>query len=465
MKGLSIKQRVTLFYAAILISMTALVCAFLLFTADFQSQSMTNTALEKAVKDATEGISYFDDRIEIDPDFDFYINGVAILLYGPKGTPLAGTAPTGFPAATPLLSDELQTAEGAAETFRVYDLYLRHPDATGLWIRGVYALGTGRSLVSAVTRTALIALPALIALAILGGYMITKRAFAPIARIRAAAEDISSGGDLARRIELHDSKDELFDLACTLNHMIERLERTFENERQFTSDVSHELRTPISVILSQCEYALESGKTPEDERRALESVALQARRMSALVSQLLELSRSTASPSPLALEPVSLSALCEGVAEEMQPRAGARRIRVIQKLAPDVTIQADETQVLRLLINLMTNAIRYGREGGFVMLSLTCEGAYARISVSDDGVGIAEENLTRIFNRFFREDAARSKAQGDSFGLGLSYVKWIAEAHGGSVEVKSTKGVGSEFSVLLPLTQPAAEAARKEERR
>lgn len=91
MKGLSIKQRVTLFYAAILISMTALVCAFLLFTADFQSQSMTNTALEKAVKDATEGISYFDDRIEIDPDFDFYINGVAILLYGPKGTPLAGT--------------------------------------------------------------------------------------------------------------------------------------------------------------------------------------------------------------------------------------------------------------------------------------------------------------------------------------------------------------------------------------
>ena len=204
----------------------------------------------------------------------------------------------------------------------------------------------------------------------------------------------------------------------------------------------------MAVILSQSEYALAHPGDPQETEAALQSIHAKAGEMAALLAQLLLLARADKGRQAVAREAVDLSELAAMVAETEAEQAAARGIELRTGIEPGVTVQGDETLLMRLFINLLENGIRYGRPGGWLKLTLRREGDAAVAVVADNGIGIAPEDLDHIWQRFWQADPARS---GGGAGLGLAMVRWIAEAHGGTVTVESTPGEGSAFTFTMPL--------------
>ena len=226
----------------------------------------------------------------------------------------------------------------------------------------------------------------------------------------------------------------------------DRLERSFEAERQFTSDASHELRTPVEVILA----GLDHGQpTEEDYRQSVDVIRRQGQQMSRLIGQLLHITRLEQGTQKLQLETADLSQLVEVLCEE-QAHLAPEGTTLAVHTQPDLLVNGDVTRLSRLLTNLISNAYRYGKPNGHVWVDLRREGQWAVLSVRDDGSGIAPEDRERIFQRFYQVDAARGK---DGSGLGLSMVQQAARLHGGSVTVDSRIGEGSTFIVRLPLAE------------
>lgn len=450
MSRLSIKQRVTAFYSAVMLFFILLVITIFYVTLDIQITYVSHNVLEKSVKSAFDYIDMPGDWLEIRNDFDFYVNDVTLLIYGQEGTKVMGYAPQGFPEGIPLRSDTHQEFASETENWQVYDLYTEYPNGTGMWMRGIYSLSNSKQTLRNVMMIMLFALPLLVAVALVGGYLVTKRAFAPVNRIQKTAEQIVKKKDLSKRIGLQgNTRDELYSLAATYDQLLDRIEDAFENEKQFTSDVSHELRTPVSVILSQAEYGL-TQNDPATMRESLESILFQSEHMSRLITQLLELSRTGNALRSLQYEQFNLAELCEMVVEELKEKADHRGIQLISKLDHSIDITADQTQIMRALINLVSNSISHGKDNGFVIVDLHSEADHIILSVSDDGIGIAPEHLALIFNRFYQADHTRKKSRSSNTGLGLTMVKQIVEAHNGEITVQSTPDVGSTFTIKLP---------------
>ncbi|NLM79474.1 MAG: HAMP domain-containing histidine kinase [Ruminococcaceae bacterium] len=450
MSGLSIKQRVTLFYASVMLLFILLVMTVLYVTLDIQLTHVSHQVLERSVKDAFDDIDMPGDWLEIPNDFDFFINDVTLLIYGQEGTKVIGHAPQDFPEGIALRSDTHQRFTSERESWQVYDLYTEYPNETGLWVRGVYSRSNSKQTLRNVLLIMLFALPVLVAIALVAGYLVTKRAFAPVSQIQKTAEQIIKNKDLSRRIGLRGNKrDEIYSLATTYDQLLDRIETAFEQEKQFTSDVSHELRTPVSVVISQAEYAL-SQNDPEIMRKSLGSVLRQSEHMSLLIAQLLDLSRTGHALQSMKYERFNLAELCDMVVDEHQENANNKNIQFIKKLDHRIEINADQTQIMRALINLISNSISYGKENGFIMVDLHSTENRIILSITDDGVGIAPEHLEHIFNRFYQADEARTKGRLSNTGLGLTMVKQIIEAHGGEITVQSTLAVGSTFTISLP---------------
>ena len=203
------------------------------------------------------------------------------------------------------------------------------------------------------------------------------------------------------------------------------------------------------MILNQCGVLLERRDLPERERREIQAIQRKASDMARLISQLLLLSRADQGRQPLNLELLSLSELTEITAEEQAELAAEKGIQLTAKIQPDILAEVDETLYIRMLTNLLDNAVTYGGAGGHVTLELTAENGIAVGIVRDDGPGISEQDLPHIFERFFRADPSRTDSSHS--GLGLSMVKWILEAHGGTIQAESVPGKGSAFRFRLPL--------------
>ena len=326
-------------------------------------------------------------------------------------------------------------------------------DGNTIWVRGIVKDFADQSAFSFALKIAAVAFPGLIIIAAAGGYIITRRGFGPVREMIETAEEISRDGNFSRRIETgsHEEgkppKDEIQKLALTFNDMFDKIEDAFEKEKQFTSDVSHELRTPLSVIISQSEYAFEDS---EYRQQALEVINREAKRMSGLVGRLLTIARSDAGRLTPEFEKINLSELCETVAEQQSYIAGERNITVKTDIEPEVFISADEPMMIRILLNLVDNSIKYGKDGGNITISLSREGNSAKMSVEDDGIGIAEKDLEKIWERFYRVDQSRSR---EGTGLGLAMVKALVKAHNGRIEAASSPGKGSRFDVYMPLAR------------
>lgn len=297
---------------------------------------------------------------------------------------------------------------------------------------------------------AAVGLPLLVLLAALGGWFMAGRALAPIRKITASARDISGGEDLSRRVDIGPGKDEVHELADTFNGMLDRLETSFQAERQFTSDASHELRTPTAVILAQCDMAQKMDATPEEFRQSLGVIQRQGNKMSALIGTLLAYTRREQGIERAEMTETDISELTEAVCQEQAMVNEGRDIAMETDIRPGIAAMADMGLITSLIQNLVSNAYKYGRPGGRVWVSLGEEGGQLRLSVRDDGIGISPEDQKHVFDRFFQADRARTNADG-GMGLGLAMAKQIARLHGGTITLQSEPGQGSEFVFSMPL--------------
>ena len=317
-----------------------------------------------------------------------------------------------------------------------------------IWLRGSTSLSSIYATRDEILWQCALLFPFLILLSAFGGYLITKKAFQPVKQITAAAERIGSGSDLSQRINLNKADPEIMQLAQTFDSMFSRLEKSFDAERQFTADASHELRTPAAAIIAQAEYALKQAQ-PAEKDEALQKILAQARKMSRLLAQLLMLARADANKIQFEIEKFDFSEMAEIVIEETQQIAGAKEITVNAAIEPEVCVEGDQTLLMRLLLNLLDNAVKYTENGGKIDFTLHKEKGSVVCSVKDTGCGIAPGELPKIWRRFYQAESSHRNSSGA--GLGLSMVQWIANLHGGTITAESTPGEGSTFTFTLPL--------------
>ncbi|MGC1448945.1 MAG: ATP-binding protein [Candidatus Sulfotelmatobacter sp.] len=292
--------------------------------------------------------------------------------------------------------------------------------------------------------------PLLLLVAAGGGYWLSRRALSPVDALVRTAREVS-GTNLSSRVPKLETGDELQRLSDTLNEMLDRIESAFLRITQFTADASHELRTPVSLIRTEAELALRRSRGEAEYQESLRHILLEAERTTVLIEQLLSLARTDSGRETLHLQSVDLRQTLRGVVNSWQQVATIRNLQFSANLErADLFVMGDETLLQRLADILLDNAFKYTPSPGFVHLSLEVNGENALIALQDSGPGIAQEEQSRIFERFYRVDKARSRAQGGA-GLGLAIAQWIVTQHHGTIGVESCPGQGATFRVELPI--------------
>ena len=461
MKRLSLKIKLTLLYTFFMVLATCAVLAILLSLSNREILAGAQSRLERRVQDSADDVTLEDGGLRVDSDFYSVAKDVYLSLYTEDMYFLYGRVPYGFDV-QPEIADgrTRRIAEGNTDWY-VYDMSFRLAEDYTVYLRGITSVTDAEASFGVTIRFAVILFPLMALVTAVIGYRFTRRTLLPVKQITRTVQKIRADADLSRRIGLkapegreRRNRDEIYGLASTFDDMLEELEEVFQREKQFTSDVSHELRTPISVILAQCAECLEDEGLTARQREQLLLIERKAKDMAGMISQLLFLSRADQGRQPLQRETVNVSELTLMTAEEQQLLADAegRGVRISCDAGSDITACVDETLFIRLLVNLISNAVSYSRPNGKVTVSLSCADGELTGTVCDNGIGISEEDLPHIWERFYRADASR-QAGGHS-GLGLSMVKWIAEAHGGSVEAESRLGEGSTFTFHMPAGEP-----------
>lgn len=452
MKSLAIKTRVTLYYTLMMVIVVALVLVFMVIVGRSVIANNAEATLLDVVHDNIDDVEYKNGFLDLD-ELNLYRHNVYILVYDDLGQLIGGTGLRQFEGSEEFRNGETREISVNGDEYLVYDLYVRHPEGN-VWLRGITSTENSSSAVRVILILSLILFPVLVVLTAVGGYFIARHALKPVTTITETANAITDGEDLTARIGLRRGKDEIHRLAATFDRMFDRLERSFDSQKRFVSDASHELRTPTAVILAECDYAKQNAKTVGDYRESLEVVERQAKKMSSLINQLLGITRMDQGTERLSLERANFTELTDIVCDELV-LAGAKDITLERSLEPEVYAVMDVGLMTRLVQNLVENAFKYTPEGGSVRVSLKSEGEMLKLSVADNGIGISAKDLPRVWDRFYRADTSRGVSQGS--GLGLSIVKQISDAHGGTLSVKSKPGVGSTFIFAMPQSRQSKE--------
>ncbi len=468
MKQLSIQKKIVLWFSAMLLIIVLFISAMTFAIAssvlnenirerlynvvavNVNEIEYWNRLTDTEAEPGDQFLKYENGWLEIDDDFCDVFEGISTALYDADGNLLYGNMPIKISSSKLLAFTKIGKTDYKGETYYVYDKPLTAEGMEGLWVRGVISQNESINILYNVVRLSFWLLPALALLAVLGGYIITRRSFLPVEQIAKSAEEIGKGGDLSKRLDIGPGNDEIHMLADTFNEMFARLESNFNAEKQFTSDASHELRTPVSVILAQAQYALEFAETPEEYQEALEVIERQGNRMGDIISQLLFFTRLAQGTETVNKEEVCLSALVEEVCAEqkMLPMEGRKNISLICDVSPKVYAFTDRSLLTLCLNNLISNAYKYGKENGHIRVSLCHDTDKILISVKDDGIGISPENLPKIWERFYQAETSRSADINErGLGLGLSMVNQICKLLDITAEVNSTLGEGSEFTL------------------
>jgi len=291
--------------------------------------------------------------------------------------------------------------------------------------------------------------PVVVLVGIFVGSYLAKKSFSKINQVIETAKSITADR-LHDRIPEHHAKDEIGKIISTFNEMISRLDISFQQMKQFSADASHELRTPLTVMRSQLETALNSRTSVTELKKIVANCLDETIRMTGIIENLLLLAKGDAEQIAMKQEVVDLSSLVQQTYDESVILASQKEINVTLDEVKPTSILGDAERLRQMLLNLIDNSIKYTPEHGRIHLGLSAENGYAKIVIADTGIGIPENEIPRIFNRFYRVDRARSRELGGA-GLGLSIAQWIVLAHRGSIRVASKVNEGSEFSVLLPL--------------
>lgn len=295
----------------------------------------------------------------------------------------------------------------------------------------------------------IISLPLILVVSIFGGLLLFKISLKSIDEITQTADEITAS-NLSSRLPEPGTNDEVAHLTRTLNRMIERLEASFVQIKQFTSDASHELRTPLTILTGELELALHKSKTDEEYQLVIASALEEVNRLTNVVETLLELSRAETGQVKINLEKSDLSKLINDIAEDAEILAESKDIQVIKNITPNIFTEFETARIHQAVLNIVDNAIKYSPKNKIIYIDLLQTNNKIIIKISDTGIGIPKEQLKYIFDRFYRVDKARSSdIQGS--GLGLSIVKWILDAHNWNITVESTPDIGTSFTVTIPV--------------
>lgn len=511
MKKLSVKTKITIWYTVFLVLMTGGFIAVLSISGNLHARELAKSRLTDSVNDMALSVKKDGTNFIFDKRLKFYDDGVFLSVYNGSGKLIEGKIPSKLAGYRTVSRDKVtRVSDGERRDWYFYDKKIVISDRNGkkryAWVRGIVRDLAVDSNFTFMAKWSAVLFPALILIIAGGGFLIIRRGFKPIREILATVGEITKSGDLSKRIniereesKLPGSGDEMLNLKITFNAMFDKLEDTFNKEKQFTSDASHELRTPLAVIISQSEYALED---PDYREKALRTINRGARRMGRLLNRLLVLSRSDSGRLSVNMEKVDLTALCESVGEQQSRIAEEEGLCIHLNIEDGIFIMGDEDMLIRVLINLLDNAIKYGKPVGHgtsaekerrhghevdrsgesaspessvtggdasmasvnpdIELILFKAGEEAVISVRDRGAGIASADIEKIWRRFYRVERTGDKP---GEGLGLAMVETLVRAHGGRTEVDSTPGKGSTFTVRLPLAEDtgASSSARRVE--
>ena len=437
MNKLSIKIRVTLWYTALVM----FICGILVGAIALLNENITEKAIYGLIEDEVyQKIQQLnsDPAVTLGTDGLYILNGVYLQIYTKDGKMLAGELPADFESRLISLEDCWITTRHEGEG---YLCHCQITDDGEYIVRGVFPRKNIHLLSYTVLKVAIIAIPLLVLLAFAGGGFIAGQAVKPLERINNTVEEIACGNDLKKRVGMDEADDEIGTLSRNFDKMMDRLQETFEREKQFTSDASHELRTPVSVILAQCQCAIDES-TDEADIEAFETIMRQARKMSAMISRLLMLSRIGREHAVVEKSRINISEFVKDMCDELSEISP--EIYFSNDIEEELYVNANIELLNMAFQNLITNACRYG--GGIVHIRLEGVGDKVIFSVSDKGIGIAPEELDKIWHRFYRCSNAPTNT---GVGLGLSFVQEAARLNDGDAEVESILGEGSKFSVSL----------------
>jgi heavy metal sensor kinase len=295
----------------------------------------------------------------------------------------------------------------------------------------------------------LLLIPAGICLSALGGFWVSGRALAPVDRINRMAREIEAS-KLNQRLPHPGVADEIGRLVDTLNHMIERLEGSFQAMKRFTADASHELRNPLATMRNTIDVVLEQPRTVDEQREAMESLGEDVNRLRRIVEDLLLLARADSGRLVMEREPVDLGNLVQALAETYQSQAEELGVALDVHVPAQADVAGDERWLYQLVGNLIMNALKFTPNGGKVELEVLSRGDAVRLTVRDTGPGVPETSLERIFERFYQVDLSRTRTQKPGSGLGLAIAAWIVESHGGRIFAANYPEGGAIFTVELP---------------
>ena len=444
---MSAKLRVTLWVTLMVLLLAVMVVVFVLVINGASITDDPSGRLVNVVLNNAQDMEFERGRIEWE-DLDYYKRGVYCSFYNEDGELLHGAQKESYVNLDlPFEANVIRTVDIDGDETYVYDTMV-DMELTRIWVRGVISAQDESGVMHVIIILLCTLLPALILLSTGGGWLIAWSAFRPMEKIIDTVDSISDGDDMSLRVNMKRGPSEMRRLGAAFDKMLDRLEKSFLSERQFASDASHELRTPITVILAECDRARRKDKTREDFLASINVIEEKGRSMSELVQSLLGLTRIQQGTDRYPMRSADLSAFTEACADEFMP-ADSRGIELTKDIEQGIVTEFNQSLMSRVVQNLLQNAYKYGSDGGHIELSLHESEGKAVLSVKDDGIGIAQENLEKIWQRFWQADASRGEDGGS--GLGLAMVKEIAQFHGGTANVTSELGKGSCFTVSLPI--------------
>lgn len=449
MKKMTLKSRLVLLHTGLMAFVVCVVLAILFSISSREILANVENMLEESVADAAEDIEYENGRLNFDSDLMTLEHGIYLSVYDKDSQDLLyGRIPYGFDYGLAFECGSLREITAGETDYYVFDLEQEIDNKRSVLIRGTVSISDAERNFRYTLWLALGLLPVLILLTAVCGYLLSRRALHPVAKITRTVQNIQKEKDLTKRINLGNGSDEIYTLAKTFDDLLDTIDAGMQREKQFTSDVAHELRTPVSFVLMQCEELMEGNHLDEEGRREVSLIHRKVKGISDMISQLLLLSRADQGREKINLEQVDFSELAEMVTEEFTDGAKEKEIEIQTDIEPGLYLTADQTLMIRLLGNLLENAVNYGNPGGHIWVSVQKTEEGVQLIVRDDGIGISPQSLPRIWDRFYQEDPSRNS---ESSGLGLSMVKWIVEAHRGQITVSSELGKGTAFTCLFPL--------------
>ena len=429
-----ITVKITLWYTAFIVILIAIMLTGSFTIADKMTGDLNQRELmESVVEMASEMVSNPD-------EFDDFDDGIYFVKYNNAGIEMAGMSPRGFDLTLNFAENTVRTYEKDGGKFYYFDKKINTPE--GEWVRGIIPVNKLTNEVNRMLLIILISSPLLLLIIVYGGYKIIKKALNPVAKISGTASEIQKNGDFSKRIEIDEGKDEIHKMATAFNEMLNSLENSYIREKQFSSDVSHELRTPVSVILTESQYSLEYADTLEEAKDSFSVIQRQAKKMSELINQIMELSK-IEKQIIIPTKKINFSEIIEKILLDYKNLIDKKNIKISKEIEENIFITGDKIMIERLLDNLLNNAMKFTKNE--IKIKLYSENENCILEVEDNGIGMSEEFKNLIWGRFYQINDSRNKKINKGFGLGLFLVSKIIEQHNAVINVESDLNKGTKF--------------------